>query len=75
MYFFINKWLFAMQQEMKAKMDFMTGLEEGMHEGLQVGRYEGKREVARKMLIGGMSLFSIRKFTGLKGCDIRAIQS
>lgn len=61
-----------MQQEMKAKMDFMTGREEGMHEGLQVGRYEGKREVARKMLIGGMSLFSIRKFTGLKDCDIRA---
>lgn len=57
------------------QQEFLKGREEGMHEGLQVGRYEGKREVARKMLIGGMSLFSIRKFTGLKESDIRAIQS
>lgn len=53
--------VYAMQQETKTTMDFMTGREEGM------------REVVRKMLIGGMSLFSIRKFTGLKKCDIRAI--
>lgn len=46
----------------------------GREAGIQLGRREGKREVARKMLIGGMSLFSIRKFTGLKESDIRASQ-
>ena len=53
---------------------YRRGLKEGKDKWLAEGRTEGKAEVAKAMLLGGMPVDQIMLFTGLSGAQIEALR-
>ena len=61
-------------QKMQKKKGLEQGIELGIEQGLEQGEKRKSIEVARKLLIAGIDIRTIRESTGLSEDEIRKIK-
>ena len=70
---YLARYMWEVDQRSQLRSARNEGLAEGLAEGQAKGHFEGLRETAKRMLMDGLDLSIIQKYTGLSSEEIQGL--